>query len=139
MSNEITKEVQQKIDVAKTQGHVVYSLKIAGKRYIYRSINREEFKDLQAKLTADAEKVRASSDEQRKDLPEGDPRIAELEAQLETAALRIRDQGEERLVETGLLSPEKLTGNTPAGVISNLSEKIMEGSGFQVSDDPEIL
>jgi hypothetical protein len=139
MSNEITKEVQKDIDAAKALGHVVYSVKIAGARYIYRSINRGEFRDLQSQLTSEAEAVRAASDLKKKSLSKDSPELSEIEAELETAALGIRDRGEDRLVKKGLVCPDNLPNNAPAGVVATLADRIMEGSGFQAGEDPEIL
>lgn len=131
-------EVQALVDEAKKDGHVVFSLKLAGVAYIYRSINRQEFRQLQQKLADEAEKARIEAVNKKQGLSEDDPKIAEIDAQLEKRAMEIREKGEERLVEKGLLHPE-LTSNTPAGVSTSIADRIMEASAFGSEEEPEML
>jgi hypothetical protein len=131
-------EVQTSVDAAKTEGHVVFAVKLAGVKYIYRSINRKEFRELQSLIADEAEKAKAGSDAAKLGLPEGDPLLASLDAKLEKAAIDIRENGEERLVQKGLLHPS-LTENTPAGVSTTIADRIMEASAFGSEEEPEML
>lgn len=131
-------EVQALVNQAKKDGHVVFSLKLAGVSYIYRSINREEFRQLQQKLADEAEEARLEADSKKQGLAEDDPRVAEIDAGLEKVAMQIREKGEERLVEQGLLYPE-LTSNTPAGVSTSIADRIMEASAFGSEEEPVML
>ncbi len=131
-------ELQAKIDKCKADGHTVAMLNIAGTKYIYRSINREEFRNLQDKMAVEAEKVSVQAEAAKVNLKEGSPQMAALNADLQKEALKIRDRGEERLVEQGLIHPQ-LTANTPAGVSTTIADRIMELSGFSVDAEPELL
>lgn len=131
-------EVKALVDRAKKDGHVVFSLKLAGVPYIYRSINREEFRELQQKLADEAEEARVEAVNKKQGLAEDDPKVAEVDAQLEKKAMEIREKGEERLVEKGLLHPQ-LSLNTPAGVSTSIADRIMEASAFGSEEEPEML
>ena len=131
-------EVLAKIAKAKEEGHVVFSIKLAGVKYVYRSINREEFRELQLALANDAEKVKLASDAAKIGLKEGDPALAKIDSELEKKALDIREAGEDRLVVKGLIHPE-LNKNTPAGVSTTLADRIMEASAFGSEEEPEML
>lgn len=113
---------QEKIAELKAKGHIVQAITIAGTRYIYRSLNRAEFRKLQEVLTAEAEAAKKTVAEDK----------------LEQEALAIRDRGEDRLVKTALVSPE-ITENTPAGAVTTLADLIMQASGFGVETEPETL
>ena len=131
-------EVQQIVDSAKAQGHLVYSMNINGIKYIYRSINRAEFKELQELMVKEAEAAKIESDSKKKDIPDKDPRLDAINQALETKAAEIREKGEERLVAKGVLHP-KINANTPAGVSTTLADRIMEASGFGAEEEPEQL
>jgi hypothetical protein len=131
-------EVKNLIDLAKADGHTVYAITISGTKYYYRSINRAEFRDLQEKLTDEAEKARSEADKSKKGLKEDDPQIEVLNNKLEREATAIRDRGEDRLVQKGLIHPP-LTINTPAGVIASLADRIMQASGYGSEEEPEIV
>jgi|JI102314A1RNA_FD_contig_31_7163769_length_1286_multi_5_in_0_out_0_3 hypothetical protein len=126
------------VKTAKEQGHSVFSLKISGIPYYYRSINRKEFQELQEILIKETEKIKAESDEARKNLKPEDPKIRELDSWIEKETIRMRDSGEERLVLKGLLHPP-INPNTPAGVIATLADRIMQASGYGVEEEPEQL
>lgn len=130
--------LQAQIDKWKAEGHTVAMLNVAGVKYIYRSINREEFRNLQDKMAVEAEKVSLQAEAAKKNLKEDSPEMAALNAELQREALKIRDRGEERLVEQGLIHPQ-LTQNTPAGVATTIADRIMELSGFSVDAEPELL
>jgi len=131
-------EVQQIVDSAKALGHLVYSMNINGIKYIYRSINRSEFKELQELMVREAEAAKIESDSKKKDIPDKDPRLDAINQALETKAAEIREKGEERLVAKGVLYP-KISTNTPAGVSTTLADRIMEASGFGAEEEPEQL
>lgn len=134
----MTTEVKSLIDAAKADGHTVYAINISGTKYYYRSINRAEFRELQEKLTDEAEKARSEADRLKKGLKEDDPQIEIINNKLEREATAIRDRGEDRLVHKGIIHPS-LTVNTPAGVIANLADRIMQASGYGNDDEPEIV
>lgn len=135
---ETTTEVKNLIDSAKADGHTVYAITISGTKYYYRSINRAEFRELQEKLTDEAEKARSEADKLKKGLKEDDPQIEVINNKLEREATVIRDRGEDRLVQKGLIYPA-LTVNTPAGVIASLADRIMQASGYGSEEEPEIV
>lgn len=118
----IPEDVQTRIDGLKAAGFVVQAITIAGTKFIYRSVNRGEFRQLQEALTKEAE-------EAKKTLKED---------QLEQAALQIRDRGEDRLLNLGLIHPS-ISENTPAGALTTLADLIMQASGFGVETEPETL
>lgn len=134
----ISAEVQSLINNAKSKGHSVYALNIGGVKYIYRSINRSEFRELQQHLSTEAEELKRIADEKKAKLPKDDPKLAEVELFVEKEAAMIRERGEERLVGKALLHPS-LNDHTPAGVAPTLADRIMEGSGFGNEAEPEIL
>lgn len=131
-------EVKNIIDQAKAEGHSVFSLNITGTKYIYRSISRAEFKSLQEKMVKEAEQAKSEADNKKKGLEESDPKVAIINQELEAIALQIKDRGEERLLEIGVLHP-KITENTPAGVHSTIADHIMQASGFGNEEEPEQL
>lgn len=131
-------EVQKIVDEAKALGHLVYSMNINGIKYIYRSINRLEFKELQELMVKEAESAKIEADSKKKDLPEKDPKIDAINQALEMKAAEIRERGEERLVGKGVLHPV-ITANAPAGVSTTLADRIMEASGFGAEEEPEQL
>jgi hypothetical protein len=135
---ELPQEVKTLIENAKAGGHSVYSLNIAGVKYYYRSITRAEFRDLQQKLTKDAEEVKKKFDALKKDIPEKDPRMEDINMQFEAEANILKEKGEERLVAVGLLYPA-ITQNTPAGIVPTISDQIMFGSGYGNEEEPEVL
>jgi len=130
--------VKKLVDEAKAEGHVVFAINLAGVKYIYRSINRAEFRDLQALLANEAEEAKTAADAARAGLEENDPKLLEIDTQLEKKAIEIRERGELRLVEKGLLHPA-LSENTPAGVSTTIADRIMEASAFGSEEEPEML
>jgi len=136
--SEVASNVKSLIDTAKADGHAVFGINISGTKYYYRSINRAEFRELQEKLTDEAEKARTEADKQKKGLKDDDPQVEAINNKLEREATAIRDRGEDRLVQKGLIHPA-LTINTPAGVISNLADRIMQASGYGTEEEPEIV
>lgn len=135
---ELNTEVKNLIDKAKADGHVVYAINISGSKYYYRSINRAEFRELQETLTLEAEAVRSEADKLKKGLKEDDPKLEEINNKLEREAAAIRDRGEDRLVQKGLIYPP-LSTNTPAGVIASVADRIMQASGYGNEEEPEIV
>jgi hypothetical protein len=135
---ELNTEVKNLIDKAKADGHVVYAINISGSKYYYRSINRAEFRELQETLTLEAEAVRSEADKLKKGLKEDDPKLEDINNKLEREAAAIRDRGEDRLVQKGLIHPQ-LSTNTPAGVIASVADRIMQASGYGNEEEPEIV
>lgn len=138
MAKQFSQEVQELINKAKQAGHAVRLLTISGTDYIYRSVNREEFRELQEKLVYDAETAREAAEAKKKAVKDDTEAVAKIDADLEKQALLIRDKGEERLIQKGLISPT-INENTPAGVPTTIADRIMELSGFGVEAEPEIL
>lgn len=134
----LSDEVKVIVDKAKSEGHIVYALTIAGVKYIYRSINRQEFRDLQKQLVDEAEAARLDAVAKKSGLAEDSPEYAKIDAELEKASIEIRERGEERLVAKGLLYP-KLGSNSPAGVSTTIADRIMEASAFGSEEEPELL
>lgn len=134
----MTEEVKKLVDAAKAQGHIVYAINIAGVKYYYRSINRFEFRELQAKLAEEAEAVKVEIDKKREGLEKGDPKLLVIEKELDNKVTDIKERGEERLLSKGLLYP-KIDTNSPAGVLTTISDLIMQASGFGSESEPELL
>jgi len=118
----IPENIQKQIDELKSQGFMVCAITIGGIKYIYRSLNRAEYKAVQDILTKQADAVKKTASEE----------------EVAAAAAALKDVGEEKLVSIALLHPQ-LTPNTPAGVLSTIADRVMEASGFGVEVEPEIL
>lgn len=116
------------IDKAKADGHSVFSIKIGGKSYVYRSINRKEFRQMQDELAKRAESIRREIGEKNKK----DGVVDNVE--IETRTARLKEEGEELVVMLAVLSDPPITparlDNFPAGVISSLSDRILMAAGF---------
>ena len=137
-TNTLPTEVNEQIIKAKADGHLVFSINISGIKYIYRSINRAEFRELQEQLTNEAEKAKADADKAKKGLPADSPELEAINNKLEREALLIRDRGEDRLVAKGLIYPV-LNINSPAGIATTIADRIMAGSGFGSEEEPELI
>lgn len=99
--------LNQKIAQLKAQGHTLHKVSISGRTFVYRSLNRKEFRDLQKTI------LEKSSN-----------------AQDESAVSESQDQVVARaLVEPAITSALELSG-LPAGVIVQLFELVMKASGF---------
>lgn len=120
--------LQQLINDAKSVGHSVFSVKIGGKTYVYRSINRKEFRELQDSLAKKAEDIKNAA----KAL--GKPKEDLVQTDIDAKIARLKEVGEEQMVMLGLISTTPITpqelDNFPAGVITSLSDKILIASGF---------
>jgi len=138
MSKELPEEIKKLVDTAKSQGHAVFAIKLAGLSYYYRSINRQEFRTLQEILVKETEKVRDEAEAKKAGLKPEDPKIKQIDAWTEKEANNIREAGEERIARQGLLYPP-FGENTPAGVMSALADRIMQASGFGSEEEPELL
>ncbi len=118
--------LQSLIDNAKQVGHSVFSVKIGGKVYVYRSINRREFRELQDSLAKRAEEIKSTSK------TVGKSEVSQPD--IDTKIARLKEEGEEQMVLLGLISSPPITkaelDNFPAGVIASLSDKILMASGF---------
>lgn len=118
----ITPELQQAIDALKKTGFSVFSVTLSGKRYIYRSINRAEFRQLQKQLAEDTEKLKTSGQT-------ADAQLAE-----------IREKAEERLVKLAIVGEVAASmDNELAGAITTLADLVMQASGFGVETEPQQL
>lgn len=123
-------KLQAKIDAVKKNGLSVFSVGISNISYIYRGINRREFKALQGQMTKAAEDIRLLH---LKD-----------EARMNSELGLLKEKSEEKLVMLGVISPE--IGSEldlevlPAGVIGRLADLITTASGFtEASEEPKQL
>lgn len=126
------------IDKAKADGHSVFSIKLGGKTYVYRSINRKEFRKIQDELSKKAEKIRKETTEKASKNKDGAVDSGEVEAKI----ARLKEEGEELTVMQALLTTTPITleqlDNFPAGVISAISDKILMAAGFgEAAEDAE--
>lgn len=97
--------LQNKIDEAKKAGHVVMSVRIGDTDYIYRSINRFEWRVFQNQLAKAGDKAEN--------------------------LVNLRDESEEKVVKMALLHPMIADFNkAPAGLVSQLADLILKASGF---------
>lgn len=123
----LTPEVQQIVDAAKKANHSVFSIPIHGSNYVYRSINRAEFRALQNQLFDQAEQARKAIQDEKA---------------LAVALDKVKDDGESRLVTLATLHP-KLTeaelNNSGAGLVPTLADFIMRASNFGVDLEPTQL
>lgn len=123
-------KVKEKINKLKADGHSVYSIVLASRTYIYRSVNRKEFRSLQD----DIAKKTAALRKQGK--VEDDP-------ELENDITKLKEESEEHLVVMALVDPEAIhvgeLESLPAGVVSSLSELILQASAFGSEAEPQLL
>ena len=109
-------EIQGLIDSVKKSGHLVHKIELGGIEYIYRSINRLEWREFQKSLS---EKLKSAS-------PEGPTPAA-------------KEDGEDEIVMRALLSPKLSTRqeilSMPAGVVTQLADFILRASGFVVAEE----
>lgn len=109
---EIDKVLQDKIDLIKQEGGLVRKVKISGREYIYRSINRNEWMEFQKEL----EKL---PEDQRLDKNVGEDKITK------------------KFVIYGL---DDMPSEPTAGTVSQLAELILMLSGFgALEEEPEEL
>lgn len=122
-------QLKTKIEAFKKNGLSVYTVTISGIQYIYRGINRREFKTLQGQMTKAAEAIRL---EHSKD-----------EAKMNSELALLKEKSEEKLMIIGVISPELTELDIdvlPAGVIGRLADLITIGSGFtEVTEEPQQL
>ncbi len=121
--------LQSLIDNAKQAGHSVFSVKIAGRVYVYRSINRKEFRDLRDSLAKKAENIKNTAKIAAEKTKE-----EVNQAAVDISVANLKEEGEEEMVLLGLISHPTITrselDNFPAGIIASLSDKILMASGF---------
>jgi hypothetical protein len=121
--------IQKLVDQAKKAGHRVFSTSIAGKAYIYRSISRAEFRELQKIVLSETAQLRE----------------IESPEEFELKSAEVKDRNEDRLVAMGLVHPvaesELDIANvaSAAGVVTTLSDLIMTASGFGAELEPTEL
>lgn len=120
--------LKQKIEAIKQNGLPVFSVKIGTTAYIYRGINRKEFRDLQGHMAKLAEDLRAKHKEDEN----------KLNAELSL----LKEKGEEKLVIKCLLLPEIRTeldiDLIPAGAITKVADLVMKASGFDDTEPEEL-
>lgn len=108
------KDVASNVESAKSSGCVVEHITLGGKDFIYRSLNRFEWKSLQQDAMRKAKG------------PDGnvDP----------TKVVEIKDESEDAVVMKALIYPKHETvselSSYPAGHISQLADRITELTGF---------
>lgn len=120
----MNEQLKQEIDAVKANGLSVFSIKIGTGTFIYRGMNRKEFRALQAELAKAADTIRT--------------RFAEDATKMESELSLLKESGEEKLVMKCILDPKLATeldvDRLSAGVVTKLAELIMKASGF---DDAE--
>ena len=125
------KELKQKVDEVKASGLSVFSVKINSRPFVYRAINRREFRQLQLEIADMAEKVKQ--------------KFSTNEAEMNSQLSLIKEKGEEKLVVLSLLDPklelETDTDQIPAGAVTRIADLVMRASGFDDAepDEPEQL
>jgi hypothetical protein len=134
----IPADIQCLIDAAKAENHLVFSVKVAGTTCYYRSLSRSEFRQIQDKLSADAELIKEDADKKKEGLKDDDPKLLQINKDLEKKANEIKEKTEEVILSKALLYP-KLSSSTPAGFYTTLSDRVMEASGFGADAEPEML
>jgi hypothetical protein len=112
--------VKTKVEQAKATGCIIEHLDLGGTDFVYRSLNRSEWKELQT------ESINKAKGEEGGVL---DPlRLAEL-----------KEEGEDAVVLAALIFPEhkdaKELNSYPAGYVSQLADRVTELSGF---GEPEV-
>ena len=108
MDQSLSKEVLDAAEAAKTEGHEVFHIKLAGKDFLYRQVYRKEWKTLlKSRNTA----MIAAGDD---DLLKVDVAEAEME----------------NLLRVCLVYPKADFDRLPAGCIQTLCDLITEVSGF---------
>lgn len=122
----------QKIAAVKATRMPVFSVVVSGDTYIYRGINRKEFKHLQAKMTKAAEELRVQFPKK------------EDETKLNSELSLLKEKSEEELVVLALIDPPMETrvelDALPAGLITRLADLITVASGFvDVPEEPKQL
>jgi len=119
--------LKQKIDAVKEKRLPVFSITIDGSVYIYRGINRKEFKSIQNFMTLQAEELRQKYPKK------------EDEAKLTTELSLLKEKSEEELVLVAIVDPELKTKqdieSLPAGIVTRLADLITTASGFV--DEPD--
>ena len=116
-------EIEEEVNTAKENGCIVAHLKLKDQHFVYRSLNRMEWKVIQK----DTIKKASSA-------PEGDT----------ARSLEIKDETEEIVVIKSCMYPRFSDASDltryPAGWVSQLAEKITELSGFgELEAEPTIL
>lgn len=123
----MNEQVKTKVDAVKAAGLPVFSVKMGARSFIYRGMNRREFRDLQTDLAKAADTIRA--------------KFADNQAKMDSEIALLKEKGEEKLVLKCLIDPEiasELDVDTvPAGLITRLAELIMKASGFDDAEPSE--
>lgn len=112
------KDVESDVKHAKEHGCVVEYLPLGDNEFVYRSLNRLEWKSLQAESIQKTRGVDGSVDPMK--------------------VIEIKDESEDAVVMKALIYPkhEKVSelANYPAGYIAQLADRVTELSGFGETD-----
>jgi len=112
------KDVESDVKKAKEHGCVVEYLPLGDSEFVYRSLNRLEWKTLHAESIAKTRGVDGSVDPMK--------------------VIEIKDESEDAVAMKALIYPKHETvaelSNYPAGYIAQLADRITELSGFGESD-----
>ena len=107
-------QVQESVEKAKSAGCVVMSAKVNDMEFVYRSINRMEWRSLQQSL----------------------------QSKIDNQSPGAKEDGEDELVMKALISPKIVDkaqiASYPAGVITQLAEYILQASGFGIMDSEPV-
>lgn len=128
-SIKIDEKLLPKVNQIKSAGLPVHAVKLNGKQYIYRGINRKEFRDLQGEMAKLADAIRTEH------------KANEAKQNAELALLK--EKGEETLVLHCIVDPVIQNildiDQLPAGAITKLADLIMKVSGFDDAEPEESL
>lgn len=124
---QLSQEVRTRVDACKANGHIVKAVEINDKVFVYRSISRKEYRDIQKEISAKATKMKASM------TPE----------QFDSESATLKDDAEELILVKCLVEPQitqlDFATGALAGNVTTLAELIMTCSGFGVQVEPETL
>ena len=111
---ELSNDVRQLVDKAKENGSTVLGVGLNGTDFVYRSINRLEWRELQRGIQSRAKAAEAQD-------------------------VTIKDEGEDDVVMKALISPKLQSKQEllqlPAGVVTQLADLILRASGFTIAED----
>lgn len=138
-------KLQEKIDSFKKQGLSVRKITLGGKGFIYRSLNRQEYRKIQDKVEETGEAIREDLFKKYSPLQEAaandKDKLVELGQKLDTELRKkvkaAQEAADESLILEGLVDPVVTDlDSLPPGVIATLSTEIMKISGFE--EEPQI-
>jgi len=119
--SELGPNVEADVSTAKDNGCVVEYLKLGNSPFVYRSLNRLEWKGLQNDAISKSKGADGSIDPMK--------------------VMELKDESEDAVVMRALIHPKHETvgelAGYPAGYVAQLADKITEASGFgEIEEEP---